>query len=149
MTEKCTRCGAEEEDLRTLWMACFYEMGELDISLEKTTLHVVDPELVKETVEPRRYSVTSYPSDGSKPVTTSGTYDHTARHAEPGAEVNLRGFYTMRVCKDCRAEWMGAIKQWFNQREPEHSSTGTGVFVRQLGACVELTPEEVARRFPA
>lgn len=128
-------------------MACLYQMGELGIPLEKVTLNVVDPDHVKETVEQRPYSVTSASSDGSGPVTTHGTYNHTTRHAEPGAEVIPRHFYTMRVCKGCRSSWMWAIRQWFNQSEAP-AATGTGVFARQLGACVELTAEEVARRWP-
>ena len=56
-----------------------------------------------------------------------------------------RQFYTLRVCKDCRADWMGAISDWFASPSPRES-TGTGVFVRERGACVELTGTEIRRR---
>lgn len=29
-------------------------------------------------------------------------------------------FYTLRVCKGCRAEWMGAIVAWFKNRRAEN-----------------------------
>ena len=50
--------------------------------------------------------------------------------------------YTLRVCKECRAEWMGAIKTWFNS-QPARGPTGTGVWIRVNGATVEATQEEV------
>lgn len=31
MTEICQRCNEEDEDRRTLWMGCFYDMSELEI----------------------------------------------------------------------------------------------------------------------
>ena len=37
--EKCQRCGEDGEDRRTLWMACFYEMGELGIPLEQVAIN--------------------------------------------------------------------------------------------------------------
>jgi hypothetical protein len=55
-----------------------------------------------------------------------------------------RPFYTLRVCKDCRADWMRTIEQWFNTSEEQgQTSTGTGVFVRRNGTSVELTLAEV------
>jgi hypothetical protein len=55
--------------------------------------------------------------------------------------------YTLRVCKDCRADWMSAIQGWWKER-PERKSTGTGVFIRENGATRELTEAEIAERFP-
>ena len=51
-------------------------------------------------------------------------------------------FYTMRVCKDCRADWMAAIKNWFSTSKQEKESCGSGIFVRKLGATSEITKEE-------
>jgi len=51
-------------------------------------------------------------------------------------------FYTLRVCKGCRGDWLAAIKAWFESR-PSRKPTGTGVFVRRYGATVEATEEEV------
>jgi len=29
--EKCQRCGETQDDLRTLWMACLYDMSEMNL----------------------------------------------------------------------------------------------------------------------
>lgn len=98
MSERCVRCGDVDEDWRTLWMACFYEMAELDVPFKN----------------------------------------------EPCGD---RDFYTLRVCKDCRADWLDAIQEWFGKK-PQRELTGTGVFVRRNGATIELTEDEIAERFP-
>ena len=36
--DKCQKCQAEEDDLRTLWMSCFYEMNELGLPFIKQTI---------------------------------------------------------------------------------------------------------------
>lgn len=97
MSEKCQRCGDEEEDRRTLWMACFYAMEELEIPFEKIKT-----------------------GEGLK-------------------------FYTLTVCKDCRASWMKAIKQWW-EGEEVRESCGSGIFVREYGANIEITEEEFYKR---
>lgn len=51
-------------------------------------------------------------------------------------------FYTLRVCKDCRADWMLTIKIWFD-RIAARKSTGTDFFIREYGTTRELTEEEV------
>jgi len=101
MSEKCVRCDEEGEDRRTLWMACFYDMMELNIPFEKDQMY--------ETSDPR----------------------------EEGTD-----FYTLRVCKDCRADWMRAIKFWW-KNVVKTKSTGTDFFVREFGAIKELNKEEV------
>ena len=40
--EACQRCGEIGEDRRTLWMACFYAMGELGLPFEERTLFCAD-----------------------------------------------------------------------------------------------------------
>lgn len=112
MGEACDRCKSVGEDRRTLWMACFYEMGELGLPFEVVRLR---PE----------------------------GYDHD------------RAFYTLRVCKRCRAEWMAAIKAWFeatpkggdHDSETPPESIGSGIFVRENGAIREVTREEWDARF--
>ncbi|HYE73562.1 MAG TPA: hypothetical protein VEF04_09525 [Blastocatellia bacterium] len=42
-------------------------------------------------------------------------------------------FFTLRVCKDCRADWMSAIKTWFNTK-PDRAEYSGGYYVRELGA---------------
>lgn len=51
--------------------------------------------------------------------------------------------YMLRVCKDCRAEWMEAIKKWFHEKPTINKETGTGVYIRKNGATVEATEKEV------
>ncbi|MBE3120164.1 MAG: hypothetical protein IMZ50_15600 [Candidatus Atribacteria bacterium] len=54
-------------------------------------------------------------------------------------------FYTLRVCKSCRGEWMAAIENWFNNvAKPQ--ATGTGVWLRKNGATYEASEAEVAER---
>lgn len=61
----------------------------------------------------------------------------------PLVEKDLHGahFFTMKVCKACRASWMKAIKSWFvNAPLPiteKEIKRGT-IFIRELGAVVEL-----------
>lgn len=56
-------------------------------------------------------------------------------------------FYTLRVCKDCRGDWMTAIKTWFNDK-PVRESCGSGIFVRRNGVTVEITKEEWYEKNP-
>lgn len=56
-------------------------------------------------------------------------------------------FFTLRVCKDCRADWMAAIKSWFDT-PVEREVCGSGIFVRENGATREITREEWDRRNP-
>ena len=102
MTEICQRCKQEEDDLRTLSMACFYEMDELNMPFTHKTL-------VEE-----------------------GGIGHK--------------FYQLRVCKDCRAFWMGMIKIWFDMPTPTEPGCGSGIYIRDLGSVREITEEEFHRR---
>ncbi len=36
--EKCQKCGDEHDDLRTLWMGCFYDMNELELPFKMETI---------------------------------------------------------------------------------------------------------------
>jgi hypothetical protein len=128
--EKCVRCGEVEEDRRTLWMACFYEMNELGIPFIEYKIKGILQDKIGE--------------EESK-VLKGVMLDI---FSEEGTEFD-RPFYTLRVCKDCRADWMQAIKDWFNYMPDykERPSTGTGVFIRELGICKELTEEEIKETF--
>ena len=103
--EKCQRCNELDDDRRTLWMSCFYEMDELKIPFKH--------ELVKTHIQ----------DDGKK-------------------------FYTLRVCKDCRSDWMKSIENWFVKGKQNIVSVGSGIFVREFGANVEISEEEFHRRNP-
>lgn len=96
--EKCQRCGEVDEDRRTLSMACFYDMSELNIPFKQE-------------------------------------------------EIDGVGFYTLRVCKNCRGSWMGSIQKWFDNPDVVHKP-GSGIFVRRNGATVEITEEEWYRENP-
>ena len=55
-----------------------------------------------------------------------------------------RTFFTLRVCKSCRADWMHTIEQWFNgldtgERDPNPMRC---IPVRSMGATRWLTQEE-------
>ncbi len=102
--EKCQRCNLEDEDCRTLWMSCFYEMDELKIPFQH------ECQLLAEAIPAK--------------------------------------FYTLRVCKPCRSFWLGMIKVWFDNPVPLRESCGSGIFVREFGATVEITREEWDKRAP-
>lgn len=89
--EECQRCKDIDEDRRTLEMACFYDMNELDVPFK---------------------------------------LDEKTRT------------YSLRVCKDCRSDWMKSIQHWFHDIEPKRRSCGSGIYVREFGANVEITDEE-------
>jgi len=54
-------------------------------------------------------------------------------------------FYTLSVCKTCRADWMALIKLWW-KTDPGNESPGTGIYIRELGKTIEITEEEWKRR---
>jgi hypothetical protein len=57
-------------------------------------------------------------------------------------------FYTLRVCKACRADWMRAIADWFVKSPPVKGDglrCESAVYIRDLGVSREATPEEVER----
>jgi hypothetical protein len=115
--ETCQRCGEKDYDRRTLYMACFYEMDELKIPFDHTII----------------FGHVKLPIN---------------KHNEgPPYEDIEKMFYTLLVCKDCRADWMGAIKNWFNEK-PVRNSCGSGIFVRHNGATVEITEDEWYRDNP-
>ena len=95
--EKCDRCGILGHDRRTLWMACFYEMSELGVPFEKVGIHGCVM-----AIDARFQSGRRPDSDELEKATG-------------------RTFYTLRVCKGCRSEWMGAIKTWFRAQPGDAS----------------------------
>jgi hypothetical protein len=101
--EPCQRCAEVDHDRRTLWMACFYEMGELEIPFEVVELAV------------------------------------------NGDPTDKRRFFTLRVCKRCRAEWMASIKDWFDtkphDRENQIGEDGM-IYVRKFGHEVPVVSAE-------
>ena len=107
MSEKCQRCGEKGEDRRTLWMACFYEMGELELPFEQVA---VEGRFMKQTGEeiwhfgPHEMKVPQFEA------------------VNPEQEPHKYKFFTLRVCKKCRADWMQAIKKWFHESKTQDES---------------------------
>ena len=135
--EKCQRCGELGEDRRTIRMDCFYDMEELDIPLEQEVLLHADIKDLKKKKDPTVLRLDSGKSInlGGGTVTTKG-------------ELRPQNLYTMRVCKKCRADWMDAIKHWFEHCQGEPESCGSGIYVRRNGATVEISEEEWSNLHP-
>jgi hypothetical protein len=131
--ERCQRCGELGQDRRTLWMACFYAMDEMPVPFTELAIH-------------------------GRPVAKSseaplGLLGHTVTtYAEPDESQPPRNhpFYTLRVCKDCRASWMAAIEHWFlfEQMTEIPESGGSGIFIRHRGGLLEVSRETYARLYP-
>lgn len=126
--ESCARCGDVGPDLRTLWMACGYAMHEFPVPFKQVAI----------VGRLAKYEGERDTSMGRVPA-----------FAEPDGEERRRPFYTLRVCKSCRASWLEAITAWFKSGGLARPSPGTGIFVRRHGVNVELTEEEAASHFAA
>ena len=66
----------------------------------------------------------------------------------PGTDDGNRRFFTLRCCKDCRALWLQAMKDWFVNGPKEKEPVGSGIFVRRNGATVEISEEEWRQKNP-
>lgn len=138
-TETCDRCGNPGADRRSLWMACFYAMNELDVPFKQAAIHGQYCEKIGDE------------------MTSFGPKITIPKFAEPSGESRRFQFFTLLVCKRCRGEWMRAIRNWFHSAPDgedhdaefhEPNPEGTGVFVRENGAIRELTAAEVSQRWP-
>lgn len=139
MTKKCQRCDEEGEDLRTLNMSCFYDMSELAIPFKEEILFDADAKHLRK----------------AKEATTIELHGGHKFNISPGTvfsdgELTLVHIYTLRVCKSCRADWLDAIQQWFQNTHWKHDClpVGSGIFIRRNGANVEITEEEWYRLNP-
>lgn len=128
--EFCVRCGADTHgDARTLWMACFYAMDELPVPFKQAALRGIYCEL--DGYDPSPFLIKGLPR--WKPA--------------PDAKEHTRPFFTLRVCKDCRADWMAAIQAWFQTKpEREEDDDEGGIFVREMGATKRISAEEFVAR---
>lgn len=101
--EKCDRCGAVGQDRRTLFMACLYEMGGLGIPFTPVGFHATP---LKHVGPDPQFGFPRFEDQNGWP----GTADEVPRKLS---------FYTLTVCKGCRAAWLYAIRDWFrNPTEP-------------------------------
>lgn len=140
--EKCVKCGEKGEDRRILWMSCFYSMSEMKgIPFSEVFLYGIDSRKVKPTKKIKCTS-TKLDKDGKEikisMMIPSGEYTTKAKFRR-------KLFYTLRVCKECRADWMKAIENWFVTPKEEQNSCGSGIFVRDMGVNKEITYREWAR----
>lgn len=121
--EVCVKCGEVDEDRRTLWMACLYAMDELNVPFQQVMVRGARHEYLGERKTQYGFSLPEYNETPSGP-----SRDHQ--------------FFTLRVCKGCRADWMQTIERWFNTPVAPAESCGSGIFVRENGATKEITLEE-------
>lgn len=135
--EKCVRCGEAGEDRRTIYMACFYAMEELPIPFGESFLfHAEDRSKLCQSAEPTGITL----GNGQRLNLIPG-------RVKTDGDLVPHRFYTLRVCKDCRASWMEAQKNWFGDVSQDEGkrSVGSGIFVRKNGTNVEVTEEEFFR----
>lgn len=145
MSEQCDRCKSVGDDRRTLWMACFYAMNELGLPFKTEILLDADPETLTKATDP----VTFEPKSGAAIVLQAGS-------VRCSGELHPRQFYTLRVCKRCRAQWLAAIADWYqsapagedHDADEHQPGVGSGIFIRENGAVREITREEWDRRHP-
>jgi len=57
-------------------------------------------------------------------------------------------FFTLRVCKECRSDWMSAIQKWWMTPIHISASPGTGIFIREFGKTTEISEEQWKERYP-
>jgi hypothetical protein len=127
--DKCQRCGDDGGDMRTLYMACFYAMEELGLPFEDAVYFDASTKDLRKASAPLSVDLGA----GKKINLSAGT-------VRCDGELTPKRFYTLRVCKECRADWMTAISTWFNDRKS--NGCGSGIFVRRNGASVEITEDE-------
>lgn len=125
--DECARCKETGEDRRTLWMACLYAMDETGVPFEERMI---------------RGSV--YEKTGVDILPTFNV-KVPAFNGEPWPVRDHR-FFTLRVCKRCRGEWIAAQKAWFESAPEADSCVGTGIWIREFGKLREITLEEWEQR---
>ena len=131
MAEQCKRCGKTDNDRRTLWMACFYDMEELGLPLEQIEL--------QDAFYAEKRGTRLDPLFGMSVPKFERQSDTRDSHR----------LYTMRVCKDCRADWLSAIRQWFAGRPTDPDECGGNFYARELGATRKVPPDDLMPDDPA
>ena len=58
-----------------------------------------------------------------------------------------KDFFTLRVCKECRSDWMTSIEAWFKS-QAKHKGCGSGIYVRVNGANREVSEDEFEKMYP-
>lgn len=136
--ETCVRCGDVGEDRRTLRMACFYAMDELNVPF------------TEEKVVGQLYARTGTKDlwlGNEAELRAKGFRPHKVPEYSEEPTGNLTAsIFSLRVCKDCRGSWMRTIERWFNTLDERRKSPGTGIFVRENGTIIEVTEDEFYER---
>ena len=63
-----------------------------------------------------------------------------------GASGTSRECYFLRVCKDCRADWMRTIQSWFLKGQEAATRGNISIPVMSLGTIRQMTEEEVTAK---
>jgi len=113
-------------------MACFYDMKELELPFEHVQLTGCKDKF--DRVEKKDL----FPSGPLMEI------DHFV--TDPEAKERTFGFFNLLVCKDCRADWMGTIQEWFKNIDVQPDGI-PGLYVRDKGATRLMTEDEMAARF--
>lgn len=130
--EKCVKCGEVGEDRRTLWHSCFYAMDELGLPFEQVC--------VKGETFSYQGQKPIHIAAGMPPVNVS-SFEET-----PSGKVDCV-FFTLRVCKGCRSDWLEAIKKWFAATPERLDKVSSGIWIRENGVSKQITEEEWHRRY--
>lgn len=76
-------------------------------------------------------------------------FDHEVLYETSDPREDGRKFFTINVCKACRASWLLAIEVWYKTMQPyNQESCGSGIYVREYGVSVEISEEEWKKRSP-
>lgn len=124
---QCHRCKEWGEDRRTLWHACMYAMHEYDVPFEQVRIRGHFSRAIGE--ENLDFLGPGHPV----PI-----FDEIDENEDP----HDHKFFTLRVCKECRASWLQAIEAWFKESIEAPKPVGSGIFIRRNGVNVEITGEE-------
>jgi len=122
----CQRCKEEGTDRRTLWMACFYDMSEMDVPFKDAQIKG------------------KFMAQSGIRVNMFGQVVQDFKD-DPNAEEQQRHFYTLRVCKTCRADWMKHIEDWFKFIDLQEEGVA-GAYIRDKGGMRLMTQEEIDER---
>jgi hypothetical protein len=124
--EQCQRCKKWGEDRRTLWQACFYALDEYDVPFNQV-------QITGHFCEQNGTENLEFLNNKEVPTFAEPDTSEAARNYK---------FFTLRVCKECRASWMRAIADWFQAAPTQPESCGSGILIRRDGINVEVTLEE-------
>lgn len=141
--EVCPICSRRVEDMRHVGVECFYQVDEVVPRMEPT------PIFVEVSADTAIWGITrTYPAGTRDHHTAVSTGPHSSRIVIDqlpidGVRLAENRMFSIRCCKDCRADFLNVLKRWADGEEiREREGTGTGAFVRDNGTIRELTEDE-------